>query len=83
MKVTVIIVHHAGRSGLMRGTSKREDSAAWIIKVEQIGGQDDLADQEDARFSNALAYYPSQNSVIHNAAPKLRQNRFKHSPTAG
>jgi hypothetical protein len=31
----------------------------------------------DVPVSNcsALAYFPSQNSVIHNAAPKLRQNR--------
>jgi hypothetical protein len=26
-KISVVIIHHAGRSGNMRGTSKREDAA--------------------------------------------------------
>jgi hypothetical protein len=33
-KISVIIIHHAGRSGQMRGHSKREDPAFWIIKLE-------------------------------------------------
>jgi len=34
-RIAVVIVHHAGRSGgFMRGTTRREDPAAWIIKVE-------------------------------------------------
>ena len=31
--VTVIFIHHAGRSGQMRGSSKREDPSAWIISL--------------------------------------------------
>ena len=38
-RIAVIIVHHAGRSGFMRGTTKREDSAAWVIKVEFARGE--------------------------------------------
>jgi hypothetical protein len=34
-KIAVLIVHHASRSGTMRGTSKREDAAFWIIRVEE------------------------------------------------
>jgi hypothetical protein len=30
---------------------------------------------------SALAYYPSPHSGIHNAAPKLRQSRFKYRAT--
>jgi hypothetical protein len=30
----VIVVHHAGRNGEMRGTSRREDAAFWVIKLE-------------------------------------------------
>lgn len=33
--ITVIFVHHAGRSGQMRGTSKREDPSAWIISLRE------------------------------------------------
>ena len=33
--VTVIIVHHSGTDGLrMRGTTKREDHAHWVIRLE-------------------------------------------------
>ena len=34
-KIAVILVHHAGRSGEMRGTSRREDSVFWILKLEE------------------------------------------------
>jgi RecA-family ATPase len=33
-KIAVIIIHHAGRSGEMRGTSKREDSVFWIVALD-------------------------------------------------
>lgn len=32
--VSVVIVHHASRAGTMRGTSRREDSAQWVISIE-------------------------------------------------
>jgi hypothetical protein len=32
-KITVIVIHHAGRNGLMRGHSKREDACSWIIEL--------------------------------------------------
>jgi hypothetical protein len=32
--ISVVIVHHAGRSGKMRGTSKREDDTFWIVELE-------------------------------------------------
>jgi putative DNA primase/helicase len=32
--ITVIFIHHAGRSGQMRGHSKREDPSAWIINLK-------------------------------------------------
>jgi hypothetical protein len=35
-KIAVIIIHHAGRGGReMRGTSRREDVAFWIIRLEE------------------------------------------------
>lgn len=33
--ITVIFVHHAGRNNEMRGTSKREDPAFWIVRLDQ------------------------------------------------
>ena len=34
LKIAVIIVHHAGRNGEMRGTSRREDAAFWVLKLD-------------------------------------------------
>lgn len=34
LKIVVLIVHHAGRNGEMRGTSRREDAAFWVLKLE-------------------------------------------------
>jgi len=33
--ILVIFIHHAGRSGQMRGSSKREDPSAWIISLKE------------------------------------------------
>jgi hypothetical protein len=32
-KVTVIVIHHAGRNGEMRGASRREDAADWVLRL--------------------------------------------------
>lgn len=33
-KIAVVIIHHSGRSGTdMRGTSRREDAAFWVIRL--------------------------------------------------
>ena len=58
-KVAVVIVHHAGRSGQMRGTSKREDNVFWIIALDDQKGNAD--DKRGARF---VSYFtkPSRNT---------------------
>jgi AAA domain len=33
--ILVIFIHHAGRGGQMRGSSKREDPSAWIISLKE------------------------------------------------
>jgi hypothetical protein len=47
-KIAVVIVHHAGRSGEMRGTSKREDNVFWIIALDDAKKNAD--DKRGARF---------------------------------
>lgn len=44
-KLTTIMVHHAGKNGSQRGTSKREDELHWVINL-----LDDKTDREDAAF---------------------------------
>jgi hypothetical protein len=38
-KIAVIMVHHAGRNGEMRGTSKREDSAFWVLRLDAVADE--------------------------------------------
>ena len=36
-RIAVLITHHSGVSGRMRGTTRREDAAFWVIRVDPIG----------------------------------------------
>jgi hypothetical protein len=45
-RIAVVLVHHAGRNGLMRGTSRREDAAFWMLRLDELGGDK----KEGARF---------------------------------
>jgi hypothetical protein len=47
-RIAVIIVAHAGRNGFMRGTSRREDAANWIIKLAEAKNHGES--QDGARF---------------------------------
>jgi hypothetical protein len=56
-KITVIVVHHAGRNGLMRGHSKREDACSWIIELRDARQEADPG----AKFVSHFAK-PSRNT---------------------
>jgi DNA-binding MarR family transcriptional regulator len=58
-KIAVIIIHHAGRSGEMRGTSKREDNVFWIIVLDDAKKNAD--DKRGARFISRFTK-PSRNT---------------------
>ena len=47
--VAVVMVHHAGRNGAMRGTSRREDAAFWVVSLTGEG-----ATESGARFTSAF-----------------------------
>ncbi|MGH8024803.1 MAG: AAA family ATPase [Limisphaerales bacterium] len=47
-RITVIFIAHAGRNGLMRGTSRREDAAFWIIRLDEVKEPDATA--QGAKF---------------------------------
>jgi hypothetical protein len=47
-RIAVLIVHHAGTSGRMRGTTRREDAAFWVIRVDEV--KDRETDDTGARF---------------------------------
>ena len=48
--VSVVLVHHSGKNGDQRGTSRREDHAAWCIKLDAID-REDVAEDEGAKFN--------------------------------
>lgn len=41
--ITVIFIHHAGRNNQMRGSSKREDPASWILRLDSTNDSDEQA----------------------------------------
>lgn len=56
-QITVIVVHHAGRNGLMRGHSKREDACSWILDLRDAKKED----EPGAKFVSHFAK-PSRNT---------------------
>jgi hypothetical protein len=58
-KIAVILIHHAGRSGEIRGTTKREDAAFWIIALDDAKEHSD--DKRGARFVSRFTK-PSRNT---------------------
>lgn len=58
-KIAVILVHHAGRNGEARGTSKREDATFWVIALDDA--KKDLDDKRGARFISRFTK-PSRNT---------------------
>jgi putative DNA primase/helicase len=58
-KIAVILIHHAGRSGEARGTSKREDAAFWVMVLDDAKAHAD--DKHGARFISRFTK-PSRNT---------------------
>jgi putative DNA primase/helicase len=58
-KIAVVIIHHAGRGGQMRGTSRREDNVFWIIALDDM--KKNAEDKRGARFVSRFDK-PSRNT---------------------
>lgn len=56
-KITVIVIHHAGRNGFMRGHSKREDACSWILELQDAKSEGEAG----AKFVSHFAK-PSRNT---------------------
>lgn len=56
-KITVIVIHHAGRNGFMRGHSKREDPCSWILELRDAK----MEGEPGAKFISHFAK-PSRNT---------------------
>jgi hypothetical protein len=58
-RIAVILIHHAGRNGEARGTSKREGATFWVIALNDAKKQ--AEDRTGARFVS-LFTKPSRNT---------------------
>ncbi len=58
-KIAVILEAHAGRNGEVRGTSKREDAAFWVMALDDAKKYSD--DKRGARFISRFTK-PSRNT---------------------
>ncbi len=58
-RIAVILVHHAGRNGEARGTSKREDATFWVVALDDAKKESD--DKRGARFISRFTK-PSRNT---------------------
>jgi putative DNA primase/helicase len=73
-RIAVVLIHHSGRNKeTMRGTSRREDAAFWVIRLDEI---EDGERREGARFISRFT--KDRNSQYEQAA--LEWN-FKTSET--
>jgi hypothetical protein len=48
IRIAVVFIAHAGRNGFMRGTSRREDAAFWIIQLAEAKDAGEI--QNGAKF---------------------------------
>ncbi len=51
-KIAVVFIAHAGRNGFMRGTSRREDAAFWMIELTEANEAGEV--QNGAKFITRL-----------------------------
>ncbi|HXC35531.1 MAG TPA: AAA family ATPase [Candidatus Acidoferrales bacterium] len=65
-RIAVIIIAHAGRNGAMRGTSRREDAAFWLINLSEP--KDAIELQAGARF---VARFEKTRNTVDAECPSL------------
>ena len=68
-RIAVVIIHHAGRNGAMRGTSRREDAAFWSIRLTEVSEPSEV--QRGARF---ISRFDKNRNSTEQEAPALEWN---------
>lgn len=60
-RIAVVIVHHSGKNAAtMRGTSRREDAAFWVIRLDEIDGEEREGATFISRFTKDRNSYNEQ-----------------------
>ena len=73
-RIAVVFVAHCGRNGLMRGTSRREDAAFWIVNLSEL--KEVAEDKHGAKFA---AKFVKNRNTSDAECPPLEW-RFLRSP---
>jgi RecA-family ATPase len=73
-QIAVVFVAHAGRNGNMRGTSRREDAAFWVIQLTEAMQTSDI--QNGARFN---ARFVKNRNATEEECPRMEWHF--HKPT--
>jgi hypothetical protein len=71
-KIAVVFIAHAGRNGQMRGTSRREDAAFWIINLAEATDASQI--QDGAKF---VARFVKNRNATEAECPPLEWHFFK------
>lgn len=59
--IAVVIIHHSGRSGQMRGTSRREDNVFWIVAIDDVKKDfDEIGAKFTTRFTKPSRNTPNE-----------------------
>jgi hypothetical protein len=64
-RIAVVFIAHAGRNGFMRGTSRREDAAFWIIQLAEAKDAGEI--QNGAKF--VARFVKNRNAVEADCPP--------------
>ena len=71
-RIAVVFIAHAGRNGYMRGTSRREDAAFWIINLSELPGASGA--QQGAKF---IAQFTKNRNEVEAECPPLEWHFIK------
>ena len=63
-RIAVVIIHHAGRNGAMRGTSRREDAAFWVIQLS-----DSLTEDREQKGAHFMASFVKNRNATEEEVP--------------
>ncbi|HTV39474.1 MAG TPA: AAA family ATPase [Candidatus Sulfotelmatobacter sp.] len=71
-RIAVVFIVHSGRNGFMRGSSRREDAAFWIINLSEP--KDPMENQHGAKF---IARFTKNRNSLDADVPALEWTFFK------
>jgi predicted ATP-dependent serine protease len=71
-RIAVVFIAHAGRNGFMRGTSRREDAAFWVIQLSEAKETGEI--QNGAKF---VARFVKNRNSTEAECPPLEWDFFK------